>query len=481
MATAKYIQTPAKAEDLEKGMTIIAYTGFSAAYQSIDAATCKFIRHNFRGTEVTVVRSKQKLELQVDELKIGDALSRIYNFPANLQKITLVTTNLIKELKKRGMVRFLVKKKVGQTSKSKRDLQEIIRQVEASTRSLSSQEPPKPVRKKKVNQSISDVNEFIEKVTECIELRDEMSGLIEQSMDDARKGVMNVAEITTYIKAITKDDSAAALSTIMSLKESDQLYEHSIDVGSIFQTVYLKIIDKKKGASSAFESKEQVMMAALMHDFGKSKIPKEIVDSTHRYSRESKEMDLIKSHPLYGSVMLSDMDMPSAAINMAHFHHVKRDTSMVSSYPVGVEWKEVQYETRLLAIVDIYQAFVGRRKYKRSWSAPSTMRYLDALAGVELDERAWEDFLHIVGVYPLGSMVELNDGSQGFVVSVPPPNEDLERPHVAIIRNGKGEDLSHNDLIDLMELQEMSIVTDLDYADILGNKALDKFSGINLI
>jgi len=140
----------------------------------------------------------------------------------------------------------------------------------------------------------------------------------------------------------------------------------------------------------------------------------------------------------------------------------------------------VAYETRLLSIVDVYQALVGRRKYKRSWSAPATMRYLDALAGVEYDQEAWEDFLYTQGIYPQGSLVELNDGSQGFVVGVPGIGEDLERPSVAIVRSSAGEDLSHHDLLNLTEEQNMSIIRDLDYTEVFGEEALERFVSIEL-
>jgi HD-GYP domain-containing protein (c-di-GMP phosphodiesterase class II) len=472
-------QNTIKVDDLENGMTIVAYSGFNQDYQSIDAATCKFVRHNFRGTAVSVVRNKGKMELNVDDLKIGDTLNRIYNFPPHLKKITLVNASLVKELKKRGMIRFLVKKESTGTSRSNLDLQDIIKQVEVSTRAEIPKKKTTTVKQQKKRDSIGGAGEFIQKVKESVELRETVSLLIEESMDNARKGKIDVGEIDKYVDAITKDASAEALSAIMSLKEGDQLYDHSIDVGSIFQTTYLKI-QEKKGSTSVFKSSKQAMMAALMHDFGKSKIPKDIIDSTKRFSRESKEMDLIKSHPLYGSVILQDLDMPRAAINMAQFHHVKQDTSMVSSYPIEADWKEVTYETRLLAIVDIYQALVGRRKYKRSWSAPATMRYLDALAGVEYDQEAWDDFIKVMGIYPQGSLVELNDGSQGFVVGVPQQLEEVERPQIAIVRNGHGEDLSHSDLLDLGRERDMSITQDLDYAEVFGNGALDRFVEIEL-
>ena len=57
---------------------------------------------------------------------------------------------------------------------------------------------------------------------------------------------------------------------------------------------------------------------------------------------------------------------------------------------------------------------MGRRKYKRSWSPPATMRYIEALSGVEYDYEVWLMFLKIMGMFPKGSLVELSNHSIGF-------------------------------------------------------------------
>ncbi|MBU3917901.1 HD domain-containing protein, partial [bacterium] len=218
------------------------------------------------------------------------------------------------------------------------------------------------------------------------------------------------------------------------------------------------------------------LLGAFLHDFGKSKIPKEILDSTVRFERESREMKLMESHPDFGAKLLSDMDMPDAIVNMAHYHHVKQDTTMNSCYPKNVDFRKVIPETRLLSIIDAYQALVGRRKYKKSWNPPAAIRYIDALAGVEFDMDIWDDFLQVIGLYPKGSLVELSDKSIGFVMSV--PKENLDKPQVAIVRNKFGEDLDSHTLIDLEFEKDIIITQDLDIEDTFGEKAIDIFTNL---
>jgi len=478
MASTRYKKFKARIKDLKIGMTILAYTEFTEQYRSIENNTCEFIRHNFKGTTVTVTRDDKRLNLPVDELTAGDSLNRIYNFPASLTKITVINLKLIQELQRRGMVGFIVQKKKDAFDKSRKDLKEIIKLVEKSTAK------PKKAKKKvkkltQQEETNQQVNGFVAKVKECIELRDQVSSSVEESMDNARNGKVNIGEIQNFVNTILKNSSTEAMSAIVNLKESEKVYDHCIDVGTIFQTTYEKII-KRRDKPSSFKSTYQMMMAGFLHDFGMSKIPKDILDNTKKFARHSNEMKLLRSHPLFGAVLLSDLDMPACAINMAHYHHIKLDTTMLTSYPENVDWKEVVFETRLLSIIDIYQALTGRRKYKRSWSAPATMRYLDALSGVEYDLEVWEDFLYTMGIYPLGSLIELTDGSLGFVMNVPSPGKDLERPLVAVTRNADGEDLTHHSLIDLQAEKDIAIERDVDYPKEYGERALDVFTSIQV-
>ncbi|MCP4753641.1 MAG: HD domain-containing protein [Proteobacteria bacterium] len=474
----QYIQSEVSVSKLKKGMTILAYTGFSERFRTMDRYTSKFVRHNFRGTNTVVIRNMEKMDILVEEVLTGDTLIKVYNFPPNLKKITLVTDNLRKALKERGMLGFLTRQKVTLASESKRDLKEIIKMVEQSTKDTM-QAGRRPSRKQEVQQQATkQTNRLVKKVRESVGLRKEATKTVESAMDNARKGKADIKEIKYYIDNMLKSSSADAMTAIISLKESDHTYSHCVDVGAIFQSTYFDII-KRKGKRSIFQSESDAMLGAFLHDFGKSKIPKEILDSTEPFERNSRGMQILRSHPIYGAELLSAMNMSDGIVNMAYSHHVKQDVEMLSSYP-QTSFDDVLFETRLLSIIDVYQAFVGKRKYKKSWSAPATMRYLDALAGVEYDFDVWEEFLQVMGMYPKGSLVELNDGSLGFVMNVPGNGKDLERPLVAVVRNSEGEDLKHHDLVDLQMEKDVSIVKDADSQEIFGDRALETFMSIRV-
>ena len=267
------------------------------------------------------------------------------------------------------------------------------------------------------------------------------------------------------------------MGVLASLKKSDQTYAHCTDVAAIFQSTYIKLM-KQKGIELSPEKKHEMLLGAFMHDIGKAKVPKDILDSTVRFERDSREMKLMQSHPAFGAEILTNMGSTDMIINMAHYHHVKLDTGMKSSYPLGINFDDLVMETRLIAIVDVYQALVGRRSYKKSWAPPAAMKFIDQLSGIEFDMDVWETFHQILGKYPVGSLVELNDGSMAFVVET--ADEDLDRPRVAVVRNAKGEDLTNNPLIDLLEEPDIKIIKDLDNHEALGDASMDIFTNLKI-
>ncbi len=437
-------------ENLDNSMVIERYTGFSGKFNSVDDSTCKWLQHNFKGVRARIKRGEEALDLSIDYLQFGDKVTELNTFPPSLKKLTIVNQRLIQELKKKGFLEFRVKRiKIKQLTQ-------------------------KQVRRQK---AIEKSSELIYKAKESVEVSNSTTKAIENLIDDSRDGKIEIGDVSEFVDSIIKNDTTEAMSVICSLKQSDQTYAHCTDVGAIFQNTYIKM-RKQQGIELSPQKKQEMLLGAFMHDIGKTKVPKDILDSTVRFERGSHEMQLIQSHPDFGAEILTNMGSSNTIINIAHYHHVKVDTAVNSSYPQVNSFEEVMMETRLIAIVDVYQALVGRRSYKKSWAPPAAIKFLGNLSGIEFDLDVWDSFFQVMGQYPVGSLVELNDGSMAFVVQ--PAHEDLDKPQVALIRNAKGENLTNNVLIDLQEEPEMKIVKDLDNYEVLGDASLEIFTNLKI-
>ncbi|NQU63318.1 MAG: HD domain-containing protein [SAR324 cluster bacterium] len=436
-------------DDLDDSMIIERYTGFSAKFMAMDDTTCKWLQHNFKEVKAVIKRGEKSLDLDIKDTQVGDMIVELHTFPPPLKKLTIVNGRLIEELRRRGFLKFSVKRIKKQLTQKQIKHQEVI--VKSS--------------------------ELIHKTKESVAVSKGASQAVENLMDNTRDGKMELGAISEYVDSIVKSGSTEAMGVLTSLKQSDQTYAHCTDVAAIFESVYVKL-KKREGIELTPEKKHEMLLGAFMHDIGKAKVPKDILDSTARFERDSREMKLMQSHPAFGAEILTDMGSPDMIVNMAHYHHVKLDTKMSSSYPQGVNFDDLFMETRLIAIVDVYQALVGRRSYKKSWAPPAAIKFIEQLSGIEFDMDVWDSFYQIMGKYPVGSLVELNDGSIGFVVQS--AVEDLDKPRVALVRNAKGENLKNNTLIDLQEELDIEIVKDLDNYDVLGDDSLDIFTNLKI-
>ena len=153
------------------------------------------------------------------------------------------------------------------------------------------------------------------------------------------------------------------------------------------------------GVASAFASGlgwtskecEQITVAGLVHDIGKTKIPLAILDKPGRLTDE--EMAIIRKHPVFSRKLLENRTEISAAIKeMAAHHHEFLDGS---GYPDGLSGDQISPIVRLMTISDIYSALTEKRSYKEAFTPRAAYAELVAMGG-KLDQKFVRSFRSIV-------------------------------------------------------------------------------------
>ena len=431
-----------KIADLKPGMGIERITGFSSEFSYLDSKKVASLNKLFKGATVAMARQGKKSTVPMDFLKNGDQLTEISSIPAGLGYGKLDEQSLV-TLKETGCQEFLA------TSSTDTVL------------SAPLAAPPKfgSAGRSEHKKNVGDARNFLEKVDLAGSKREESSRMVEDLFSQGRAGRHTTKPAMETVEEILSQDVSSAMTAVAGLRSSDQTYAHCVDMSVIFNEATLAIL-KATGQSLNEKLSRSTLAAGFMHDIGKSQVPKDILESTERFAPESQEMKLMRSHVGEGAQILSDAGMDEAMINVAHFHHVKKDTTLVSSYP-EVDYKEVMPLTRLAAIVDVYQALIGKRSYKPNWVPGKAVKYLRSLRGSEFDEPMMDNFLKVMGMYPVGSLVRLSSGDLAFVTKI--AGKMLEKPVVVVAENAKGERLSSNPLCDLELEPEISITEVVDH------------------
>ncbi len=247
--------------------------------------------------------------------------------------------------------------------------------------------------------------------------------------DTENSSFVNTAETISddLMKAIAENDAVAL--NIDALKVSDEYtFKHSVDVATMAM-----IVAKQKGMDE--NDIYHIGVAGLLHDVGKSKIPNEVLNKPGRLTDD--EFAIMKQHSVYGYRILKEKEgIPNEVLMGVLQHHEKINGN---GYPIGVSNQQICSYARILSIVDIYDALVTERPYKKGFSQSDAVEMIMSMTH-ELDIDAMKCFLNSVILYPVGSIVSLSNGEKARVVQNT-PSYPL-RPKVVSIRSGKVYDLS---------------------------------------
>lgn len=164
---------------------------------------------------------------------------------------------------------------------------------------------------------------------------------------------------------------------------------------------YMKIMATELGLPS--QEVRNLGLAAMMHDVGKLLIPSEIIEKPGRLTAE--EFDIIKTHVTIGRDLLkhSPGDVMAMATKIAYEHHEKWDGT---GY-LGMAGEQIDFYSRMMAVVDVFDALVSNRSYKRGWPPGEAHDEIVNQSGkhfdpqvVELFKRVYPKFLDILASYP---------------------------------------------------------------------------------
>lgn len=259
----------------------------------------------------------------------------------------------------------------------------------------------------------------------------------ELPMEEAEGLVDNVME------SVTRNYNA--LSGLIKLRTRDEYtYTHCINVA-----VLAIILARQMGMTQ--EETKKIGLAGLFHDVGKIYIPNKILNSPRNLTPE--EFEVMKEHPMLGLKNLDKNKIYPEVVHGILEHHEKLNGS---GYPQGLKGDEISLVGRLLSVVDVYDALTSRRVYKDPMLPHQALSLMYSMRGQEFDENILEHFIISQGIYPVGSVVELNTGWRGTVVQI--STEHPLMPQVALLRSPSGQKNYSGEIVDLSKERSMKIV-----------------------
>lgn len=129
-------------------------------------------------------------------------------------------------------------------------------------------------------------------------------------------------------------------------------------------------------------------IAALLHDIGKIGIPDAILNKPARLSAE--EYELMKKHPEYGWIVLRQVPGFERASLLILHHHESFDGK---GYPAGLKGEEIPIGSRVVSVIDSFDAMVSSRPYRQGLPFEEAARRLTEASGTQFDPSVLRCFL----------------------------------------------------------------------------------------
>jgi putative nucleotidyltransferase with HDIG domain len=127
-------------------------------------------------------------------------------------------------------------------------------------------------------------------------------------------------------------------------------------------------------------------VGGLLHDIGKLRCPDEILKKPGPLT--DNEYAVVREHAEAGRKLLKELGgFGEAVLRLVHGHHERLDGS---GYPHGLRETQLDLDTRILAVCDVYDALRSTRVYRDAWSHERAFALLRTAAGTEFDARCVE-------------------------------------------------------------------------------------------
>lgn len=347
--------------------------------------------------------SSLKTGMRIDQA-IKDRLDRTL-----IARGTILDEYHIEALKKLGVVGIYVSEGEEDPEPEKPEPQ-IPPQIQKTINQMRKADPAKVNLSESVKKRVSEGIQYLYNNPESQEFTNTASSITQNLM-----------------KAINENDAIAV--DITALKTCDEYtFKHSVDVATMSM-----IIAKQKNLKQ--DDIYNIGVAGLLHDMGKSKIPLSILNKPAKLDDD--EFAIMKQHPLLGYEILKEKpDIPQTVSFAVLQHHEKMNGR---GYPMGVTGDKITPFAKIMSVVDVYDALVTERPYKKAFSQRTAVEMIMSMTE-ELDLDSMKSFLASVILYPVDTLVSLSNGEEAKVVKNNP--HSILRPTVVGLTTGKVYDLA---------------------------------------
>jgi HD-GYP domain-containing protein (c-di-GMP phosphodiesterase class II) len=196
-----------------------------------------------------------------------------------------------------------------------------------------------------------------------------------------------------------------------------------------------------------------IVAGALLHDIGMLRLSKGITEKKGGLS--DAELDQIKSHPIHTSRIVTKELYGPREVNLIALQHHERWDGM--GYPDRLTGMAIDIGARIVSVADAFEAMVSKKSYRNSLVGYQAIKNLLADNARRFDPSVIIAFTKIIGIYPINSIVRLNNGSVARVTSIHIAAPMRPVIQLLVDENGRFSDSRSPVMIDLLDDKSLFI------------------------
>jgi HD-GYP domain-containing protein (c-di-GMP phosphodiesterase class II) len=267
--------------------------------------------------------------------------------------------------------------------------------------------------------------DFEKELASAHAVRNEATAIVQSIFEGVKTGtIIDGMAVKQAVRALLEHilHGRDTLLHVIHMRQYDtDLFAHAVDVCTFALLV---------GQGQGFDRQrlERLGVGALLHDVGHTRLPRNMYRKQWLYTEQ--ERRLVQQHPALGAAILANAaDLHEESLRIVLEHHERLDGL---GYPRGLRGLQISPLSEIVSIADTYDAMLSSWDGHPPLSPAQAIRelYKFGLQG-QYDRRWVERVIRCLGIYPVGSLVELSTGERGVVTAANPA--DALRPTVRII------------------------------------------------
>lgn len=322
---------------------------------------------------------------------------------------------------------------------------------------IESEEPPLPAtstielkkepqtKQPKLTEVVSKTEQLKTKISVQFAVKSyhQTLAVLAESFSRIKKGeTIDAKAIQSSMKGLMLSSIAQpeTLSMICNLKNNT----HSLEQKSLDVAVLSLMFGQTLGMNN--KQLHQLGMAAVLHDIGMLKVPSDLLEKKGILTFGQRRQ--IQRHVEHSHYILSHYEALKPLTKIINAHHERYDGK---GYPAGLRGNKIPLEARILHIAATFEALTRNRHFSEQQSTTNALSKLYRLRNKAFESSLVEKFIKAIGVYPVGTLVKLNNGYTGLVTQANPLAPS--RPSIKLLYNRYNAPMQSANILNLTSKQ----------------------------